>query len=238
MNNQKEKEELKLIPKCEKYIQYILEILFKLPRTEKFNIGNEYKKVMYETLENKIIPIYYQKDKNGLSKQWVEMMKESIISTGGNYSTARMLTDYTEKYYIPLCNLHRKYYEDLGSVTEFNSWKKEIYNSWKDISITQTDNLDDIVVDAGNELEVKCQVNLANISPDYVTVECYYGKILEDGVVEDIQIVPMKYKNGEYTAKIELKTGGNYGYTFRIMPKHEMLLEPANMNLIKWVTKN
>ena len=55
MNNQKEKEELKLIPKCENYIQYILEILFKLPRTEKFNIGNEYKKVMYETLEN----IYY-----------------------------------------------------------------------------------------------------------------------------------------------------------------------------------
>ncbi len=193
---------------------------------------------MYETLESKIIPSYYQKDKNGLSKQWIEMMKESIISTGGNYSTARMLTDYTEKYYMPLCNLRRKYYEDLGSVTEFNSWKKEIYNSWKDISITQTNNLDDIVIDAGNELEVKCQVNLANISPDYVTVECYYGKILEDGVVEDIQIVPMKYKNGEYTAKIELKTGGNYGYTFRIMPKHEMLLEPANMNLIKWVTKN
>ena len=118
-------------------------------------------------------------------------MKESIISTGGNYSTARMLTDYTEKYYIPLCNLRRKYYEDLGSVTEFNSWKKEIYNSWKDISITQTNNFDDIVIDAGNELEVKCQVNLANISPDHVTVECYYGKILEDGVVEDIQIVPM-----------------------------------------------
>ena len=193
---------------------------------------------MYETLENKIIPIYYQKDKNGLSKQWIEIMKESIISTGGNYSTARMLTDYTEKYYIPLCNLHRKYYEDLGSVTEFNSWKKETYNSWKDISITQTNNFDDIVIDAGNELEVKCQVNLANISPDHVTVECYYGKILEDGVVEDIQIVPMKYKNGEYTTKIELKTGGNYGYTFRIMPRHEMLLEPANMNLIKWVTKN
>lgn len=52
MNKQKEKEELKLIPSCEKYIQYMLEILFKLPRIEKFNIGNEYKKLMYETLEN------------------------------------------------------------------------------------------------------------------------------------------------------------------------------------------
>ena len=40
-----------------------------------------------------------------------------------------------------------------------------------------------------------------------------------------------------YKAKIELTTGGNYGYTFRVMPKHEMILEPANLDLIKWVTK-
>ena len=40
-----------------------------------------------------------------------------------------------------------------------------------------------------------------------------------------------------FTAKIELTTGGNYGYTFRVMPKHEMLLESANLNLVKWITK-
>ena len=42
----------KLIPKYETYIQYVLEIILKMPRTEKFNIGNEYKKSMYETIEN------------------------------------------------------------------------------------------------------------------------------------------------------------------------------------------
>ena len=40
-----------------------------------------------------------------------------------------------------------------------------------------------------------------------------------------------------FTSKIELTTGGNYGYTFRVMPKHEMLLEPANLDLVKWITK-
>ena len=43
---------LKLIPKYEDYMQYMIEIILKLPRTEKFNIGNEYKKSMYETIEN------------------------------------------------------------------------------------------------------------------------------------------------------------------------------------------
>ena len=39
-----------LIPKTEKYIQYMIEIIIKLPRTEKFNIGTEYKTSMYEML--------------------------------------------------------------------------------------------------------------------------------------------------------------------------------------------
>ena len=47
--------ELILIPKCEKYMQYMIEVILKLPRTEKFNIGNEYKNIMYKMLEN----IYY-----------------------------------------------------------------------------------------------------------------------------------------------------------------------------------
>ena len=44
--------ELTLIPKYEKYMQYIIEVIIKMPRTEKFNIGNEYKTIMYKTLEN------------------------------------------------------------------------------------------------------------------------------------------------------------------------------------------
>ena len=40
-----------------------------------------------------------------------------------------------------------------------------------------------------------------------------------------------------YSAKIKLTTGGNFGYTFRVMPKHEMLLDSENMNLVKWMTR-
>ena len=46
------KEELILIPKYEKYMQYMIEVIIKMPRTEKFNIGNEFKAVMYKMLEN------------------------------------------------------------------------------------------------------------------------------------------------------------------------------------------
>ena len=54
---------------------------------------------IYKTLESKIIPMYYDKNNNGISDRWLETMKNSIITTGGKYSTARMLVDYTTKLY-------------------------------------------------------------------------------------------------------------------------------------------
>ena len=43
---------LQLIPKIERYIEYMLQVIIKLPRTEKFSIGTEYKTSMYKMLEN------------------------------------------------------------------------------------------------------------------------------------------------------------------------------------------
>ncbi len=50
----KQEELLIIIPKIEKYIEYILNMLIKLPRVEKFNIGSEYKKSVYNLLKNAI----------------------------------------------------------------------------------------------------------------------------------------------------------------------------------------
>ena len=198
---------------------------------------------MYRTLEEKIIPTYYEKDENGISEKWMRIMKNSITSTGGKYSTSRMLVDYTNNLYMPLCNLTKTYYENVDNVAEFNLWKKNLYTNWKDIKITQKNNLNNITMDAGNNIEVKCDVQLPNIDVNNITAQCYYGKILDNGVVENVSIIPMKLtskdeenKIYEYTTKIELKTGGNYGYTFRVMPKHEMLLDAENLNLVKWIT--
>lgn len=199
---------------------------------------------IYQTLENKIIPAYYEKNEKGISDKWMEYMKNSIISTGGKYSTARMLVDYTNQLYMPLINLYHKYYESLENVANYNSWKKEMYKNWANIVITEENNLNNIVVDAGENIEAHCRVTLPNIEPENVEVQVYYGRIKENGVLEKIAIIPMNLetyneeeKVATYKAKIELTTGGNYGYTFRVMPKHEMLLDSENLNLVKWIEK-
>lgn len=96
---------------------------------------NDDSESIYMTLEKKIIPMYYNKEQNAFSSKWVEMMKNSIISTGGRFSTARMLVDYTKNLYMPLCDLTNKYYDDLSTVTEFNEWKHNLIRNWDDIQI-------------------------------------------------------------------------------------------------------
>ena len=201
---------------------------------------------LYNTLENKIIPLYYEnKKEDGVSDAWMEMFKNSIISTGGRYSTSRMVIDYTRDYYMELANLSKNHYQNLDEVIDFTNWKKNMYASWKDIIITQNNNLDNITIDAGNQIEVHCIVNLPeNIDCNSIRTEVYYGKILENGIMEQIQTVPMNLVEQDdenrvckYSAKIELKTGGNYGYTFRAMPQTDMMLDTANLDLIQWVTR-
>lgn len=201
---------------------------------------------LYTTLENKIIPLYYddKSKENGVSKKWMEIMKNSIITTGGKYSTARMVVDYANNLYMPLCNLTNKYYSDLEKVTEFNTWKENLYNSWDKIEIKQVNNSDNITIDAGNNIEVHCEVKLPNISVNNIIAEVYYGKISDNGTVEEVKVIPMSLVDSnnderiyKFKTKIELSTGGEYGYTFRVMPKHEMILDSSNLNLVKWITK-
>ena len=198
---------------------------------------------MYNVLEKKIIPTYYDKDKNGISSKWLRIMKNSIISTGGRYSTSRMVSDYTDKLYMPLINLTDKYYKDLSNVADLNEWKSKMLINWDKIKIEQINNLDNISIDAGNKIEVNCKVTLPDISAENITVEVYAGRITENGRIEDIVVIPMDLAEANdetreylYKAKLELSTGGSYGYTFRVMPRHNMILDPENLNLIKWIT--
>ena len=197
---------------------------------------------IYHTLENQIIPTYYNQDRNLISKDWIRLMKNSIRTTAGKYSMARQVVDYVEKLYMPLCNLRKNYYMNLENVINYAEWKKVTKNEWNSITIEQCDNINNAKLVAGSKIKVKCNVSLGKIKEENANVQVYFGQFLENGNVRNVYLAEMK-KIGEqdgklqYEGTIELKTGGNFGYTFRVMPKHEMLMDSENMNLIKWLTK-
>lgn len=56
---------------------------------------------LYETLENSLVPLYYDRNESGVPEGWVEVMKESIKTIAPEFSTQRMVRDYVHKLYVP-----------------------------------------------------------------------------------------------------------------------------------------
>jgi glycogen phosphorylase len=53
------------------------------------------------TLRNQVIPLYYERDQDGLPRAWIRRMKQAIRTLGWRFSADRMVMDYVLKAYIP-----------------------------------------------------------------------------------------------------------------------------------------
>ena len=91
MAKKEEENKLLLIPKSEKYAEYIIELSIKLPRTEKFSIGNEYKSSLYKMLE-KIMYI------NKMSKEDKSKVIVTLNEIDALLNTQRIYLRIMKKY--------------------------------------------------------------------------------------------------------------------------------------------
>jgi len=56
---------------------------------------------LYRVLRDELIPLFYQRDKDGLPRGWITRMKRTIRTLGWRFSADRMVMDYTRKCYVP-----------------------------------------------------------------------------------------------------------------------------------------
>jgi starch phosphorylase len=56
---------------------------------------------LYRVLHDEVIPLFYQRDRDGLPRGWIKRMKRTIRTLGWRFNADRMVMDYTQKCYIP-----------------------------------------------------------------------------------------------------------------------------------------
>jgi starch phosphorylase len=56
---------------------------------------------LYRVLRDEVIPLYYQRDRDGLPRGWIKRMKRTIRTLGWRFNADRMVMDYTLKCYVP-----------------------------------------------------------------------------------------------------------------------------------------
>jgi starch phosphorylase len=56
---------------------------------------------LYQLLEQQIVPLYYDRDHQGVPHGWIQMMKETLRSIVPRFCARRMLKDYVSRMYVP-----------------------------------------------------------------------------------------------------------------------------------------
>ena len=59
------------------------------------------KEALYRVLTEEVIPLYYNRDRDGLPRAWIARMKAAIRSLGWRFNADRMVMDYVRNCYIP-----------------------------------------------------------------------------------------------------------------------------------------
>ncbi|MCK8825575.1 alpha-glucan family phosphorylase [Fuchsiella alkaliacetigena] len=194
---------------------------------------------LYQTLEEEVVPMYYEHD-NDLPKKWIEWMKEAMVSCGAEYSMNRMVKDYTEQLYIP-AHKRCKELSEQEKVAELTNWKNKLRNKWPQLEINSPNQNDLGNFNPEDDIELTAQVNLGQLDPEDIQVELYIVPEDINGDNTDKKIIPMEDRTHikenvySYSTKLNLKDSGDYKYTFRVVPNDEKLTTKHELGLIKWI---
>ncbi len=193
---------------------------------------------IYDTLEEEIAPLYYERDDHDIPRVWVQMMKESVYSVYKNFTISRMLSDYTEKFYLPAAANNKKFLKDNGSyLKKLIKEHDRIVSFWNEIYIkniyTDIDKHEDLYTN--DTIQVECYVYLDDADSELFNVElCYYSEKQEKLKVSGLNFKE-KYadKTGKYQGTLTLKSSGLQSINVRLVPANEDI-KTMFPELIKW----
>ncbi len=198
-------------------------------------------KGLYDVLENSVIPLFYDRSSDGLPRNWIAMMKASMKKLGPQFSTNRMVKEYTEKFYMSANTNWNKLSEDKFARTkELVAWKNYIKSHWDEVKIVKAVR-EQKETQVGVEINVQAEVVLGGLKPEDVVVQIYSGPLDTDLNIINSTCRTMgcdnKHQDGchHYIGLIPCEESGLFGYSVRVMPSHPDMLEKFGLELMRWI---
>jgi starch phosphorylase len=198
-------------------------------------------KALYDLLERDIVPLFYQRGRDGLPREWIKMMKNCMRQIGQSMSSHRMLMDYANDFYFPaLKNYRRIVKDDYAESKSLAAYLAKLRQAWDSLEIARIESNAKPVMQRGDTLTVTAYIDLGILNPSDVKVELYHGSISSQAAqIENARCTEMKHVGHEeslnlFQVRTECEDTGMQGHTVRILPKHDALVHPYRTGLIKW----
>ena len=195
---------------------------------------------LYRRLEEELIPCFYDR-RTGGEGSWTDMQKRSIVTMAGEFSSHRMVQDYTEKLYRPAGDRYRRLSANAGEgVRNLSSWIGHLEEIWSDVTIQEvTLSPKDMKLRQGDTIDIDVRIDGGRVAPGNIQVEALVGPLDETGEITDGQLHRLK-RTGEdgnlsyHTAEIRLERPGQTAFSVRAIPLPSDLVTTPDIGLITW----
>ena len=199
---------------------------------------------IYSMLENEIIPLYYARNSNGYSHEWIQYIKKSMAVIAPMCTTKRMMDDYFDRFYNKLAKrsklLHANDYTKAKEIVEWKELTAANWNSFEVIKLDFNSNHDINISNGNNNVYATVVIDRKDLTCD-LAVEC----VVVDH--DNMNTTPQFVESYEFdlvktegtlqyfeTSK-RLNDPGTHQYGLRVYPKNKDLPHRMDFAYMRWI---
>ena len=199
--------------------------------------------MIYNTIEEQIVPKYYDRGSDGIPHQWVDSVKKCVADIASNFTTNRMLGDYEERFYNKLAARKREIVEGGYKLArEIAAWKRKVSAAWDKVRVidVQRVRIDDEAIFVGEKYHFEVTVDIANLRPEDIGVEMVIAQQIVGGgkvnVTRTIGLKHTKTDGSRVTYALDYVPGeaGTFDVALRLYPYNPHLPHRMDFALVKW----
>ena len=167
------------------------------------------------------------------------MMRHTLQTLGPKVLASRMVRDYVHQLYSPAALASRAIVaNDFAEARSLAAYASRVRDGWPGVQVEHVEagGIDD-APERGTDLTVRAFISLGSLAPADVDVQLASGRVDHNDRIVDASIsvlVPTEQLDAHrwrYETTVALDRTGAFGYTVRVLPRHESLANSLELGL-------
>ncbi len=187
---------------------------------------------LYATLENDVVPTFYDRPADNLPARWIVKMRQSMTSLTARFSANRAVRQYTTDFYVPAAQNYAARQAEQGAMgIRMVNQRQALARQWPALSFG-----DFHVETRDGQHLFKVEINFGGADPGAVLVELYAddpnGSPFRQAMAAGDEL-PDRKNVYVYTTQVQASRPAG-DFTVRLIPKVDGMAVPLELNLILW----
>ena len=196
---------------------------------------------LYDLLERDVVPMYYDRDDQGVPREWMRRAAHAIATVTPKFNAQRMVRDYVHLAYAPASRRGEHAARDgFEAARSLAAWRRHVLEGWGDVFLTARVE-DGGVHRVGEGIDVEAVLHARSLPDVDMRVEVVYGPAgekLEHAL--RVHVMEMAGPNTDGSVRYQVRftpaINGRLALGVRVYPVHPDLAHPFDLGAIRWAT--